>query len=124
MKLSSLLLLVVTVLLGACTRNPVTGDSDFALISEQEEIDQGRGYHPEIIKTYGLYDDSKLQQYVNRLGQKLTAKSHRKDLEFHFTVLDSSEINAFALPGGYIYITRDIMAYLKLDNLKNVTLNE
>ena len=114
MKLSSLLLsvMVMTLLLGACAKNPVTGDSDFALISEQEEIDQGRSYHPEIIKTYGLYDDPELQQYVNRLGQKLAAKSHRKDLEFHFTVLDSPEINAFALPGGYIYVTRGIMAYL------------
>ncbi len=112
MKLPSLLLLVMTILLGACATNPVTGDSDFTLVSEQEEIDQGRGYHPEIIKTYGLYDDPKLQQYVNRLGQELAAKSHRKDLEFHFTVLDSPEINAFALPGGYIYITRGIMAYL------------
>ena len=112
MKFSSLLLLALTVLLGACARNPVTGDSDFALISEQQEISQGRSYHPEIIKTYGLYDDPKLQQYVSRIGQELAANSHRNELEFHFTVLDSPEINAFALPGGYIYITRGIMAYL------------
>jgi len=107
-----LLLLITSLLLSACAKNPVTGDSDFALISEDEEISQGRSYHPEIIKTYGLYDDPELQQYVNRIGQELAAKSHRSQLEFTFTVLDSPEINAFALPGGYVYITRGIMAYL------------
>ena len=112
MKCVALSLLISTLLLGACAKNPVTGEQDFALISEQEEISQGRGYHPEIIKTYGLYDDPDLQQYVNQVGQQLAAMSHRNNLEFHFTVLDTADINAFALPGGYVYITRGIMAYL------------
>ena len=112
MKLATPILLAVCLVLGACAKNPVTGDSDFALISEDEEVEQGRSYHPEIIKTYGLYDDPELQEYVNRIGQKLASKSHRSNLQFHFTVLDSAEINAFALPGGYIYVTRGIMAYL------------
>ena len=112
MKLTHLLLLLASLLVGACAKNPVTGENDLALITEEEEVNQGRSYHPEIIKTYGLYDDPELQEYVNRIGQKLAAKSHRANLEFHFTVLDSSEINAFALPGGYIYVTRGIMAYL------------
>jgi predicted Zn-dependent protease len=112
MYLVKLLLLIASLLLGACAKNPVTGDSVFALITEDEEISQGRSYHPEIIKTYGVYDDPELQQYVNRIGQQLAAKSHRSQLEFNFTVLDSPEINAFALPGGYVYITRGIMAYL------------
>jgi predicted Zn-dependent protease len=107
-----LVLLAACLVLGACAKNPVTGDSDFALISEDEEVEQGRSYHPEIIKTYGLYDDPELQEYVNRIGQKLARQSHRSNLQFHFTVLDSAEINAFALPGGYIYVTRGIMAYL------------
>ena len=98
--------------LGACATNPVTGESDFALITEDEEIEQGREYHPQIIKTYGVYDDAELQKYVDRIGQELAANSHRANLQFHFTVLDSEEINAFALPGGYIYVTRGIMAYL------------
>ena len=112
MKFVAPLLLISTLLLGACARNPVTGGHDFALISEDEEISQGRGYHPEIIKAFGLYDDAELQQYVNQIGQQLAAMSHRNNLTFHFTVLDSSDINAFALPGGYVYITRGIMAYL------------
>lgn len=110
--ISLLLLLISSLALGACATNPVTGGSDFALISEDDEIEQGREYHPQIIKTYGVYDDARLQKYVNRIGQKLAAKSHRAHLQFHFTVLDSAEINAFALPGGYIYVTRGIMAYL------------
>ncbi|MDH3535655.1 MAG: M48 family metalloprotease [Gammaproteobacteria bacterium] len=98
--------------LGACATNPVTGARDFAVVSEPDEIDQGRRYHSEIIATYGIYDDARLQQYVNRVGQELASKSHRAHLTFTFTVLDSPDINAFALPGGYVYITRGIMAYL------------
>ena len=112
MKPATLILLAASLFLGACATNPVTGDSDFALVSEGEEIEQGRSYHPEIIRTYGVYDDPQLQEYVNRIGQMLARESHRSYLEFHFTVLDSAEINAFALPGGYIYVTRGIMAYL------------
>jgi predicted Zn-dependent protease len=112
MKFTTPILLAACLVLGACAKNPVTGDSDFALVSESEEVEQGRSYHPEIIKTYGLYDDPELQDYVSRIGQMLAKKSHRSNLEFHFTVLDSAEINAFALPGGYIYVTRGIMAYL------------
>ncbi|MDH3217909.1 MAG: M48 family metalloprotease [Gammaproteobacteria bacterium] len=96
----------------ACATNPVTGARDFAVVSEPDEIDQGRRYHGEIIATYGVYDDARLQQYVNRIGQELASKSHRSHLKFTFTVLDSPDINAFALPGGYVYITRGIMAYL------------
>ncbi|MFX4454828.1 M48 family metalloprotease, partial [Acinetobacter baumannii] len=54
----------------------------------------------------------KVQAYVNTLGQKLAAQSHRANLTWTFTVLDSPEVNAFALPGGYVYVTRGIMAYL------------
>ena len=106
------LLLIACLALGACAKNPVTGDQDFALMSEAEEIQQGRDYHSEILRNYGRYDDDELQDYVNRVGQKLAAASHRAHLEYHFTVLDTPEINAFALPGGYIYVTRGIMAYL------------
>ena len=102
--------LVLTIM--ACAKNPVTGERDFVTVSESEEIAQGKKYHQSILQQYGVYDDPELQQYVNRLGQALAKISHRKNLKFHFTVLDSPDINAFALPGGYIYITRGIMAYL------------
>mgnify|MGYP001550410501 FL=1 len=113
MKFVSILILTLSLGLGACAINPVTGERDFAMVSEAEEIEQGRRYHKEIIASYGVYDNPALQQYVNRIGQELAAKSHRAHLKFTFTVLDSPDINAFALPGGYIYITRGIMAYFK-----------
>lgn len=111
-RLANLLLLLAAALLQACATNPVTGDQDLVLMSEREEIARGAEYHKEILKEYSVYDDPELQRYVDGIGQQLAAKSHRSGLKFHFTVLDSPEINAFALPGGYVYITRGIMAYL------------
>ncbi len=112
MKLVTSFILAISLTLQACAINPVSGKRDFAIVSEPDEIKQGRQYHKSIISRYGVYDDPQLQQYVSRIGQDLAAKSHRSHLDFKFTVLDSPEINAFALPGGYIYITRGIMAYL------------
>ncbi len=112
MKFANILFLAMSLALTACATNPVTGKSDFAIVSEPQEIEQGRRYHKQIISNYGVYDDPELQQYVNRIGQELAARSHRAKLKFTFTVLDSPDINAFALPGGYVYITRGIMAYL------------
>jgi len=110
-RLASLSLLFAAALLQACATNPVTGSPDLVLMSESEEIARGAQYHQQILKQYSVYDDPELQRYVNDIGQELAAKSHRSELDFHFTVLDSPEINAFALPGGYVYITRGIMAY-------------
>jgi predicted Zn-dependent protease len=104
--------ITLTLLSSACAINPVTGDRDFVTLTESEEVAQGRQFHQTIIKQYGVYDDPDLQTYVNEIGQQLAANSHRAHLDFHFTVLDSPDINAFALPGGYVYITRGIMAYL------------
>jgi predicted Zn-dependent protease len=98
--------------LGGCAVNPVSGDSDFVLMSEDEEISIGRQYHPQILMEYGRYDDPGLQSYVQHVGEGLGAKSHRANLIYRFTVLDSQEVNAFALPGGYIYITRGLLSYL------------
>ena len=105
-------LIALFAITAGCAVNPVTGDRDFVTISESDEVAQGRKYHQAIIARYGIYDDPVLQKYVDEIGQALAAESHRSHLEFTFTVLDSPDINAFALPGGYIYITRGIMAYL------------
>lgn len=105
-------LLGFAVLGGGCARNPVTGGTDVTMVSEKGEIEQGRKAHEQVIQFYGVYEDQTLQDYVNEIGQKLARASHRPDLEWHFTVVDADDINAFALPGGYIYITRGIMAYL------------
>lgn len=99
-------------LLTHCAQNPVSGGKDFVLMSEQQEVQQGAQAHKEVLKEYGVVNDPELQAYVNRIGKGLATKSHRSSLNWHFTVVDSPQVNAFALPGGYIYITRGIMAYL------------
>lgn len=104
-------LLLLTAVAG-CAVNPVSGRSEMALISEEKELELGRKNDEVIKKQYGVYNDQKLQDYVNRVGQSLARKSHRPNIKYTFTVLDSAEVNAFALPGGYVYITRGIMAYM------------
>jgi predicted Zn-dependent protease len=98
--------------LATCAKNPVTGKRDFVLMSEEQEIKMGQQADPEVKKEYGTYDHATLQAYVDEIGQRLASQSHRKNIKYQFTVVDSPDINAFALPGGYIYITRGIMAYL------------
>lgn len=95
-----------------CASNPVTGKQDFVLMSEDQEINLGRQAHQQILKQYRVYDDPELQDYVSNLVEDLSTKSHRSHLVFHATVLDSPQVNAFALPGGYVYVTRGIMAYM------------
>lgn len=114
-RIRSLCLLVGALLclgLAGCATNPVTGDQNFVMFGEDTELEIGRTNHPKIIAQYGRYEDEALQAYVQSVGEKLAANSHRDDLIYRFTVLDSPVINAFALPGGYIYITRGLMAYL------------
>ena len=108
-----LLLLLIPILLAhACSTNPVTGEQDFVLMSEEQEISLGRQYSAEITKQMPEYDDQELAELVQAVGERLAANSHRPDLIYRFTVLDSKTVNAFALPGGYIYITRGMLAYL------------
>ena len=112
---SAALLIAAALLASACgtaVRNPVTGETERTVMDERAEIAEGTKAHQEILKSYGVVADAPLQAYVNGVGQKLASMSHRSSLKFTFTVLDSDEINAFALPGGFVYITRGIMAYL------------
>lgn len=112
-KLSHLLLLLVAILqVSACSVNPATGEQDLVLMSENQELSIGRSSHADILKKYGKYNDVKLAAYVQKIGDRVAKNSHRSNLIYRFTVLDSAEVNAFALPGGYIYITRGILAYI------------
>jgi predicted Zn-dependent protease len=97
---------------GSTSTNPVTGQRERTVMNEQTEITEGRKAHEQVLKEYGVYPNPALQSYVSGVGLRLAKASQRPDLPWTFTVLDSPEINAFALPGGYIYITRGIMAYL------------
>lgn len=111
-KLAFLTLLLLLQLIQGCSVNPVSGQANLTLISEQQEIRIGRENHPKVLEQYHRYPDEVLQKYINDIGQKLAMHSHRTNLIYRFTLLDSKEVNAFALPGGYIYITRGLLAYL------------
>lgn len=109
-------LLLASALLAGCGTtvvNPVTGQTERTVMDESTELAEGKKAHDEVLKEYGVYKDERLQAYVNEVGQKLAKQSHRANIPWTFTVLDSPEINAFALPGGYVYITRGILAYME-----------
>jgi predicted Zn-dependent protease len=101
--------------LGGCATNPVSGGSDFVLMSEEQEIALGRKYSSEITKDMPLYENAELSTLVQDVGERVAANSHRPELIYRFAVLDSTDVNAFALPGGYIYITRGLLAYLNTE---------
>lgn len=103
---------VLLLLLQACAVNPVTGRRQLMLYSEQDEIAMGKQTHEQIQQQYGFYNDPQLNAYVIRIGETMTGQSHRPHLEYHFAILDSPVVNAFAAPGGYIYVTRGIMAMM------------
>jgi predicted Zn-dependent protease len=96
----------------SCAINPATGTRQFTLFSEAQEIEMGREYDPQIVAEMGLYPDEEPQRYLQELGSRLAAQSERPNLPWTFRVVDDPVVNAFALPGGFIYITRGIMAHL------------
>ncbi len=101
-----------TLALTACSTNPVSGKKDFSLISKDQEVQMGKQAHQDILKKQRPYNNARLQSYVNSIGQQLASKSHRSNIPYTFTVLDDPSVNAFALPGGYVYVTTGLMAYL------------
>ena len=104
-------IVIVYILMGSCAKNPVTGKNDFMLMSKEQEIAMGQQSDPEIKAFFGVYEDAKLQAFINEKGQQMAAVSHRPDLKYQFKVVDSPVVNAFAVPGGYVYFTRGIMAH-------------
>jgi len=104
-------LLFFTVLITSCSTNPVTGKKQFTLMSESQEINMGQQADPEIIGMFGLYQDSTLQAFIDQKGNEMARISHRPELKYHFRIVDSPILNAFAVPGGYVYFTRGIMAH-------------
>lgn len=106
-------LLILCILVPAsCAVNPVTGKTQMMLMSESQEITMGAEYDNEMASSFGLYDDAEIQSFVQNKGSEMGKLSHRPTLEYHFRILDSPVVNAFAVPGGYIYLTRGILAQL------------
>lgn len=106
-----LFLALIPLTISACSTNPATGKQQFtALMSPQQEVQVGASEHQKIVKQYGLVKDQALNNYVNEIGRKVTADTERPDVKYTFYVLDSPIVNAFALPGGYIYVSRGLLA--------------
>lgn len=107
-----LLATVSLITLGSCSVNPATGEQQFtALMPASQEASIGATEHQKALAQYGVYDNARVQAYVKTIGERLAPMGERKDVTYTFTVLDSPQINAFALPGGYVYVTRGLMAW-------------
>ncbi len=113
-----MLLLVVTIalLLYSCARDYVTGKRTISLVSESQEVAIGRQSDPQILAEYGVYPDTALSRFVNRIGQEIARVSQRPNLQYTFRVVDSPVVNAFALPGGWVYFTRGILAHFNSED--------
>lgn len=96
----------------SCAVNPVTGKRELMLVSTEQEIAIGKKTDLQVVEQYGIYPDQELQDYLTEIGQKMVPFTHRPDLAYSFKVVDSDVINAFAVPGGYVYFTRGILAYM------------
>ncbi len=100
------------VMIYGCAVNPVTQKREIMIYSDAAEVEMGKKAHVEVLRQYGKYDDPKLQRYTNEIGQGIAKVSHRPNIQYHYMVVDKPFINAFALPGGYVYITRGMLAHL------------
>lgn len=103
---------VMAIVTTACATNPATGRKEFSLMSEAQEVQLGQEMDPHVKREMGVYEDAQLQRYVSDIGLRLARASERPNLPWQFTVVDEPAVNAFALPGGKIYVTRGILAFL------------
>src|SRR5215212_8079096 len=110
-KLCLFICFIPAMFLTDCARNPVTGKKQVVLMSESQELAMGKEADPQIIQQFGLYEDSSLQRFINAKGREIVAVSHRSNIDYNFRIINSEALNAFAVPGGYVYFTRTIMAY-------------
>jgi len=103
--------------LAGCTVNPVSGKSQFDLMGESQEIEMGKAYYPGAIQSsFGPIDDRELQAAVARAGNAVAAAGHRPALEYEFTAVNDPQVNAFALPGGKICITRGLLSRMESED--------
>ena len=98
-----------------CARNPVTGKSELSLVSESQEIQMGQQGAKEVAQSIGFYNDAKVQSYVADIGKRMAAESERPNLPWEFHVVDDASVNAFAIPGGFIYVTRGLMSSINTE---------
>ena len=118
--LKRLVLLVLTALtfsvLAGCATNPISGDDELMFYSVEDDFTLGKAVAPEILKYLdGRIPDERLQRYIDRIGQKIALVCHHPDWEYHFTAVEHESVNALALPGGYIFITRGMLEKLETE---------
>ena len=110
-------LCVAALLLAACATNPVTHKREFNIVSESQEIQIGQQSHEQVIRQFGVYDEKpELNRLVDTIGHRIAATSDRPNLPWHFTVIDTPMVNAMALPGGYIYVTRGMLERINAED--------
>ncbi|HLB53716.1 MAG TPA: M48 family metalloprotease [Gemmatimonadales bacterium] len=98
--------------LAGCATNPATGQREVSLVSESQEIALGEQTATAARAAIGVYPDSGLQRYVRGVGMRLSGITERASLPWNFEVVDDPEVNAFAAPGGKIFVTRGILNFL------------
>ncbi|HOB83551.1 MAG TPA: M48 family metalloprotease [Bacteroidales bacterium] len=106
------LLFLTTLIVFSCAVNPVTGKRQIMLMSEEQEVQMGLAYDPQVVATFGEYRSDNLLNFISAKTKEMGTISHRPNLQYHIKILDSPVVNAFAVPGGYIYLTRGILAQL------------
>jgi predicted Zn-dependent protease len=106
------LALPILVFSAGCSTNPATGKQQLNMFSEEQEVALGRQNHEQVVQQIGLYEDRELQGYVQELGRDIASRSERPNLPWSFAVVDDASVNAFALPGGFIYVTRGMLGHL------------
>ena len=111
--MKTLRIFVIAVVAWGCATNPATGRREVMLMSEADEIQLGRKSDTQVREQMGLVQDANLQKYVSTVGARLARSAHRPSLPWTFAVVDEQAVNAFALPGGFIYLTRGILPFLR-----------
>ncbi|MDX9810981.1 MAG: M48 family metalloprotease [Bacteroidales bacterium] len=107
-----LFLLALTIGFSYCAVNPVTGKKQLMLMSEDQEVAMGAQYDPDVVATFGEYRNDALKNFLQQRGNEMGLISHRPNIQYHVKILDSPVVNAFAVPGGYVYFTRGLLAQL------------
>jgi predicted Zn-dependent protease len=100
------------ILVGACATNPVSGRSELSLVSKSQEIEMGKQASAGDLQRVGEYPDAALQQMVRSIGKQISSHSERPDLPWEFHLLDDAAVNAFAYPGGFIFVTRGLLSHI------------
>lgn len=112
--LATIFLGLTLIVVSGCAVNPATGEEEMMFFSPEKDVALGRKYAPAIEKELGgLVPDDNLQNYVNQIGQRIARVCHQPDLSYHFAVVDKGGANALAVPGGYVYITRELLEELQ-----------